>query len=170
MQTAPSSQSTATRTTPATTFKPRVRRLGPGRYLVESSSKPGTGHPVTASSCTCPGFTYRGTCRHVALVQALEPAMTAWYDQAAGAAAGAAAVPMSAGAPSGIKRPVMTAPPAITTLDAQADAAAQLLAHAYRALADAHEQSDERAVLLRRVGDLERLVAAANYSAMRQAA
>jgi len=46
----------------------------------------------------------------------------------------------------------------------------QLLAHALRALADAHPQSDERAVLLRRVDELEREVAAANYSAMRQAA
>lgn len=169
MQTAPSTQSTATRTNPATTWKPRVRRLGEGRYLVESSSKPGTGHPVTASSCNCPGFAYRGTCRHVVLVQALEPSMTAWYGQATPPAA-PVVVPMTAGAPSGIKRPVMPAPPTVTDLDVQAEDAEARLAQAYRALADAHEQSDERAVLLRRVGELERQVAAANYSAMRQAA
>jgi len=166
---APSSHSTAKTPATATTFKPRVRRLGEGRYLVESATKPGTGHPVTASSCNCPGFTYRGTCRHVALVRALEPSMTAWYDQAAPPSV-PVSVPMTGGAPSGIKRPVMIAPPAITSLDAQADAAEARLAQAYRALADAHEQSDERAVLLRRVGELERAVAAANYSAMRQAA
>ncbi len=95
--------------------------------------------------------------------------MTAWYDQAAPPSV-PVSVPMTGGAPSGIKRPVMIAPPAITSLDAQADAAEARLAQAYRALADAHEQSDERAVLLRRVGELERAVAAANYSAMRQAA
>ncbi len=63
-------------------FKPRVRRIGPGRYLVESASKPGTGHPVTVDHCPCKGFSYRGTCSHVALVRAVEPAMRSWYDQA----------------------------------------------------------------------------------------
>ncbi len=161
MQTAPSTQSTATRTTPATTFKPRVRRLGPGQYLVESSSKPGTGHPVTASSCNCKGFAYRGACRHVALVQAIEPAMTAWYGQVEAPVV----VPMTAGAPSGIVRPVRGGPVA----GSMATDAAQRLAQAYRALADADEQSDERAVLLRRVDELERQVAADNASAMRAA-
>lgn len=158
------SQSTATRTTPATTFKPRVRRLGPGRYLVESQSRPGTGHPVTADYCPCKGFSYRGSCRHVALVRAIEPAMERWYGQAAPEAP-VVAVPMSAGAPSGLVRPVRGGPVAGPMTDA-----AQRLAQAYRALADAHEQSDERAVLLRRVDELERQVAADNYNAMRQVA
>ncbi len=78
---APSSQSTATRPPTASTFKPRVRRLGPGRYLVESASKPGTGHPVTLDRCNCTGFSYRGSCRHVKLVQAIDPRFEAWYAQ-----------------------------------------------------------------------------------------
>lgn len=158
----PSSQSTAKRAAAATTFKPRVRRLGPGRYLVESQSRPGTGHPVTADYCPCKGFGYRGTCRHVALVRAIEPAMTAWYGQVEAPVV----VPMTAGAPSGIVRPVRGGPVA----GSMATDAAQRLAQAYRALADADEQSDERAVLLRRVDELERQVAADNASAMRQAA
>ena len=169
MHSIPSRQSTATRPTPATTFKPRVRRLGPGRYLVESASRPGRGHTTTPTSCSCTGFSYRKDCSHVALVRAIEPSMAAWYDQATPPAA-PVAVPMTAGAPSGIVRPVMITPPLVTSLDAQADGAEARLAQAYLALADAHEQSDERAVLLRRVGELERQVAAANYSAMRQAA
>ncbi len=75
MQTAPSIKSTAT-------FKPRVRRLGPGRFLVESASRPGVGHPVTLDRCTCPGYAYRGTCKHIALVQAIAPRMEQWYAQA----------------------------------------------------------------------------------------
>jgi len=147
--------------TAATAFKPRVRRLGPGRYLVESQSRPGTGHPVTPTSCTCTGFSYRKTCKHVALVQALEPSMQQWYGQAEAPVV----VPMTAGAPSGIVRPVRGGPVA----GSMATDAAQRLAQAYRALADAHEQSDERAVLLRRVDELERQVAADNASAMRAA-
>jgi len=71
MQTAPNSHSTAKRTVTASIFKPRVRRLGLGRYLVESASRPGRGHTTTATSCSCIGFSYRKTCKHVALVQAL---------------------------------------------------------------------------------------------------
>ncbi len=84
------------------TFRPRVRRLGPGRYLVESASRPGCGHTTTPTSCSCVGFSYRKDCKHVALVQALEPAMAAWYGQAARPSA-PVSVPMTAGAPSGIK-------------------------------------------------------------------
>lgn len=64
------------------TFRPRVRRLGPGRYLVESKTRPGIGHPVTVDHCNCRGFGYRGTCSHVALVRAIQPAMERWYQQA----------------------------------------------------------------------------------------
>ena len=77
------------------------------------------------------------------------------------------AVPMTAGGPSGIVRPVRGGPVAGSmATNAYVE---QRLAQAYRALADAHPQSDERAVLLRRVDELERQVAAANYSAMRVA-
>ncbi len=73
--------STATGTTTATIFKPRVRPLGHGRWLVESATQRGIGHQVTATSCTCKGYAYRATCRHIALVQAIEPRMQAWYRQ-----------------------------------------------------------------------------------------
>ena len=151
----------------STTFKPRVRRLGQGHYLVESATKPGTGHPVTVDHCPCKGFSYRGTCRHVALVQALEPVMERWYGQ--GTPAASVAVPMTAGAPSGIVRPVMTTPPAVASLDAQTDEAETRLAHARRALHDADSRDDSYAVLWRQVDTLEREVAALHYSAMRAA-
>jgi len=166
MQAAPSSQSTAKSTATANTFKPRVRRLGPGHYLVESATKPGTGHPVTLDHCPCKGFSYRGTCRHVALVQALEPAMERWYGQVPPEAP--VAVPMSAGAPSGIVRPVMP-PPVVASLDAQTDEAERLLAIKRRALHDADPRDDSYAVLWRQVDTLEREVAALHYSAMRAA-
>ncbi len=141
MPIAPSPQSTAKNTVTASTFKPRVRRLGQGRYLVESASRPGVGHPVTVERCNCKGYAYRGTCRHVALVQAIEPRMQAWYGQVAPA----------------------------TALDAEIAQAEQLLARKRRALADAHPQDDRYATLLREVDQAERQVAALNYSAMRAA-
>ncbi len=162
-------QSTATHTTPASTFRPRVRRLGPGHYLVESASKPGTGHPVTVDHCPCKGFSYRGTCCHVALVRAMEPAMQQWYGQAAPPAAPMVVVPMSAGAPSGIKRPVMPTPPAVASLDAQAEEAEMRLAHARRALHEADPRDDLYAVLWRQLDALEREVAALHYQAMKAA-
>jgi len=147
----------------SSTFRPRVRRLGPGHYLVESASRPGRGHTTTTTSCTCTGASYGHVCRHMKLVQALEPAMQQWYGQVTPVAP--VAVPMTAGGPSGIVRPVRGGPVA----GSMATDAAQRLAQAYRALADAHEQSDERAVLLRQVDELERQVAADNASAMRAA-
>jgi SWI/SNF-related matrix-associated actin-dependent regulator 1 of chromatin subfamily A len=45
-----------------------------GRYRVASHSRPGTFYEITARSgdviCTCPGFEYRGMCRHTREVQA----------------------------------------------------------------------------------------------------
>jgi len=146
-------------------FRPRVRRLGPGRYLVESQSRPGTGHPVTADYCNCTGFSYRKTCKHVALVQALEPSMQQWYGQAEEAPV---VVPMTAGAPSGIVRPVVPAP-VVASLDAQTDEAEVRLAQARQALQDADARDDSYAVLWRQVDGLEREVAALHYSAMRAA-
>jgi len=163
---APSIKSTTTRTTPASTFKPRVRRLGEGRYLIESASRPGRGHTTTATSCSCTGFSYRKTCRHMTLVQALEPSMAAWYGQAATPAV-VVVVPMTAGAPSGIKRPVMGGP--IFSIDAETADAERLLEIKRRALADAHPQDDSYATLLRQVDQAERAVAAANYALMRAA-
>jgi len=164
MPTIPNSHSTAKRTAAASTFKPRVRRLDAGRYLIESASRPGRGHTTTATSCSCIGFSYRRHCKHVALVQALEPAMEAWYAQAETPVV----VPMTAGAPSGIVRPVMP-PPAVASLDAQADEAEARLASARRALQDTDARDDSYAVLWRQVDGLEREVAALHYQLMRVA-
>jgi len=170
--TAPSTQHTATHNATASAFRPRMRRLGPGRYLVESASKPGTGHPCTTDHCNCKGFSYRGTCRHVALVRAMEPAMERWYGQATTTTApvdASVVVPMTAGAPSGIVRPVMSTPPVVAALDAQTDEAEMRLAQARRALHDADQRDDSYAVLWRQVDGLERDVAALHYALMRAA-
>jgi len=156
---APSIQSNATTPAPATTFKPRVRRLGPGRYLVESASRPGVGHPVTIDRCNCPGYSYRGTCKHIVLVQAISPRMEAWYSQA---------TPVTPAAPAvGAKFRQRPAP--ASSVEAELAAAARVLAIKRRALADADPQSDERAGLLRQVDQAERAVAALDASAMRAA-
>jgi hypothetical protein len=165
-------KSTAKTPTTASTFKPRVRRLDAGRYLVESESRPGRGHTTTATACSCIGFSYRKTCKHIVLVQAIAPRMDAWYAQATTPAAPVEApvvVPLSAGVPSGIVRPVMTTPPAVASLDAQTDEAEMRLAHARRALLDTDRRDDSYAVLWRQVDGLEREVAALHYSAMRVA-
>ena len=146
-------------------FRPRVRRLGPGRYLVESASRPGRGYTVTTTTCTCTGFSYRGTCRHTKLVAALEPAMQQWYGQAEAPVV----VPMTAGAPSGIVRPVRPTPPAVASLDAQADEAEARLASARRALHDTDSRDDSYASLWRQVDGLEREVAALHWQVMRAA-
>jgi len=78
------------------------------------------------------------------------------------------AVPMTAGAPSGIVRPVRPTSP-IVALDAQTDAAEARLAQARRALRDTDARDDSYAVLWRQVDGLEREVAALHYSAMRAA-
>jgi len=95
------------------TFTPRVRRLAAGRYLIESATQPGLGHQcdVTRGQCGCKGFAYRGHCRHMDLALAADKSFTAWYAQATAAPrkeeeGACKAVPMTAGAPSGIVRPV----------------------------------------------------------------
>ncbi len=156
---APSTQSTAPHTTTATIFKPRVRRLGPGRYLVESASRPGRGHTTTPTSCSCVGFSYRKDCKHVALVQALEPAMQHWYGQVVPPACPAVEEEHASGV-------FMVTN---TTLDAQAAAAAARRGHARRARADTDSRDDSYAVLWRQVDGLEREVAALHYASMRAA-
>ncbi len=168
-QQVPPSKSTAASKPP---FRPRVRRLDATHYLVESESRPGRGHTTTATTCSCIGFSYRKTCKHVALVQAIAPRMDAWYAQATTPAApveAPVAVPMTAGAPSGIVRPVSPTPPIVASLDAQTDEAEMRLAQARRALHDADQRDDSYAVLWRQVDTLEREVAALHYSAMRAA-
>lgn len=59
-----------------------MRPLGGGRWLVESSTTRGVGHRVTSSTCNCKGFQFRGQCRHVTLIQAIEPHMRMWMSQA----------------------------------------------------------------------------------------
>ncbi len=136
----------APKTKSSTTFRPRVRRLGPDRYLVESSSRPGVGHPVVGGRCNCTGFAYRGTCRHVTLVAAIERPMQAWYTQAATASVATASRIVSvASAP--------TAPAAPN--DGLAFAEARLDS-ARRALADTDRQADEYAGYLRQVDQAER--------------
>jgi len=148
----------------SSTFRPRVRRLGPGHYLVESATRPGRGHTTTSTTCSCMGFSYRKTCKHVALVKALEPSMERWYGQAEAPVV----VPMTAGAPSGIVRPVMPTP-AVASLDAQTDEAEARLASTRRALHDTDSRDDSYASLWRQVDGLERAVAALHWQAMRAA-
>jgi len=94
--------------------------------------------------------------------------MEQWYGQASPSAV-PVVVPMSAGAPSGIKRPVTTTPPAVASLDAQVAAVEERLAQARKALADTDRRDDSYAVLWRQVDGLEREVAALHWQAMRAA-
>jgi hypothetical protein len=60
----------ATSTTKTTTTaKPRIRILGPARYLVESTSRPGLGHQVDVLrlKCGCDAGTFGRRCRHLVL-------------------------------------------------------------------------------------------------------
>ena len=60
----------ATSTTTTTiTVKPRIRVLGPARYLVESTSRPGLGHQVDVLRlrCGCEAGKYGRRCRHLVL-------------------------------------------------------------------------------------------------------
>jgi hypothetical protein len=46
----------------------RVLFLGPG-VLIASKSEPGAWHSVEDGRCDCDSFTYRHTCRHLAVAQ-----------------------------------------------------------------------------------------------------
>ncbi len=130
-------------------FRPRVRRLGPGKYLIESATTPGIGHTATATACSCKGASFGHVCRHMTLVAALEPRFQAWYAQRESQAAPVVA---SAAGP-----------------DAQLAESERLLEIARRALADCHPQADEYAILLRAVDRSERTMAATDASAVRAA-
>src|SRR2546423_11489675 len=60
---------TTTSITTTTTVKPRIRVLGPARYLVESTTRPGLGHQVDVLrlKCACEAGKYRRRCRHLLL-------------------------------------------------------------------------------------------------------
>ncbi len=88
--------STATRRPTASTFKPRVRRLGPGRYLVESKTTPGIGHQadLTRNTCSCTAGKWgRPACRHRTLAAQVDASLTRWYAQAVPVEATPPAVP-----------------------------------------------------------------------------
>jgi SWIM zinc finger len=61
--------STTSTTITTTTAKPRIRVLGPARYLVESTSRSGLGHQVDVLPlrCGCEAGKYGWRCRHLVL-------------------------------------------------------------------------------------------------------
>jgi len=150
MNTAPSTQNNATSTAPASTFKPRMRKLSEFVYLVESSSRPGTGHKVDVSTgrCGCVAGQFNKRCHHLALAASFDRGVQALRDQADQQRRAARAA---------------TAP------DAHLVEAERRLTSAYRALADSDKRSDEYAMLLRAVDQAERAVAALATGAMQAA-
>ena len=67
MATSTTSTMTATTTTTTTSSKPRIRVLGPSRYLVESTTRPGLGHQVDVLRlrCGCEAGQYGRRCKHL---------------------------------------------------------------------------------------------------------
>jgi len=142
-------------------YKPTVRLTAHrGWYRVQSGTDPHTWYETSANSCTCPA---RKPCKHQRYVRALNVAFFVKKE----AEAPVVVVPMTAGAPSGIVRPVRPTPPVVASLDAQTDEAEMRLAQARRALHDADQRDDSYAVLWRQVDGLEREVAALHYALMR---
>jgi len=151
--TAPSIKSTGTRTAPASTFKPRMRKLSEFVYLVESSSKPGTGHKVDVSAgrCSCTAGQFNKRCHHLALAEQFDRGVQPLRDQAERQRKAACAIAPVAG------------------IDAQLAESERRLASAHHALADTDPRDDSYAVLLRAVDQAERAVAALSSSALRAA-
>ncbi len=146
--------------TQSTVYRPTVKLTSHrGWYRVQSGTDPRTWYETSANSCTCPA---RKPCKHQRFVRALNVAFFVKKEAEA-----PVVVPMSAGAPSGLVRPVHGNPTA--GVDAQIDAAESRLAQARRALQDTDFRDDSYAVLWRQVDTLEREVAALHYSAMRAA-
>ncbi len=148
--------------TQSTAYRPTVK-LTPHRgwYRVQSGTDPNTYYETSANQCDCPA---RKPCKHMRFVRSLNVAFFVKKE-----AETLVVVPMTAGAPLGIVRPVMPTPPLIASLDAQIDEAEARLAQARRALHDADSRDDSYAVLWRQVDTLEREVAALHYFAMRAA-
>ena len=65
-------------TTTTTTAKPRIRVLGPARYLVESTTRPGLVHQVDVLrlKCGCEAGRFGRRCRHLVLAIQYDD----WYD------------------------------------------------------------------------------------------
>ncbi len=142
-------------------YKPTVRLTAHrGWYRVQSGTNPGVYYETSANQCDCPA---RKPCKHQRFVRSLNVAFFVKKEAEA-----PVVVPMTAGAPSGIVRPVMPAP-IVAGLDAQAEEAEARLASARRALHDADQRDDSYAVLWRQVDCLEREVAALHWQAMRAA-
>jgi len=146
----------------STAYRPSVKLTAHrGWYRVQSGTNPSVYYETSANSCTCPA---RKPCKHQRYIRALNVAFFVKKEAEA-----PVVVPMSAGAPSGIVRPVRPSPPVAASLDAQTDEAEMRLAQARRALADTDSRADEYAVLWRQVDMLEREVAALHYAAIRAA-
>ncbi len=161
MQAAPSIKSTTERATVASTYKPVVKLTAHrGWYRVQSGSTPSVYYETSANSCSCPAR--KTPCKHMRFVRSLN---VAFYVEKEAAAP--VVVPMMAGAPSGIKRPVRGG--VVSHVGDAVEQAERQLDAALRALAETDRQADEYAVYLHEVDALERQVAAANASAMRAA-
>jgi hypothetical protein len=149
-------------------YKPTVTLTSHrGWYRVQSGTTPSVYYETSANSCTCPA---RKPCRHMRFVRSLNVAFFVKKEAAALrplTPLEPVVVPMTAGAPSGIVRPVRGN--LYAGLDAEIAEAERFLEIERQALADAHPQSDAYAPLLRAVDQAERAVAALNYSAIRAA-
>jgi hypothetical protein len=146
--------------TKSTAYRPTVKLTSHrGWYRVQSGTDPHTWYETSANSCTCPA---RKPCKHQRFVRSLNVAFFVKKEAEA-----PVVVPMTAGAPSGLVRPVHGNSTA--GVDVQIDAAESRLAQARRALQDTDLRDDSYAVLWRQVDGLEREVAALHYSAMRAA-
>ena len=124
------------------TYRPTVKLTAHrGWYRVQSGTDPSVYYETSANSCTCPAR--KQPCKHQRIVRSLNVAFFVKKEAEA-----PVVVPMTAGALSGIVRPVMPMPPVVASLDAQTDEAEARLAHARRALHDADARDDSYAVLL----------------------
>ncbi len=99
------------------TYKPRVALMGKcGWYRVQSSTNPSVYYETSANSCTCPA---RKPCKHQRFVRSLNVAFFVKKEAEA-----PVVVPLSAGAPSGLVRPVHGNP--TPGVDAQIEVASEL--------------------------------------------
>ncbi len=154
---APSTQNSAKRTAPASTYRPRVLLTRTyGVYQVESEKRPGVTYRTDAvlGTCDCPAGVYNRACKHVTL------AVRVWeMHHALRLAARQRSVTVTAH----VEAAPTTAP------DAQLVEAGRWLASAHRALAVTDPRDDSYAVLLRAVDQAERTVAALSSRALRAA-